>query len=133
LNVHPHDNVHFPKHQGICFGGIGAFVMRALMIIAIALAVTSCARLRQDTAVAFDGVYFNAKVTADKAKLENFEIFVAKASKSIAGAREAGRYEATKYCVRNFGTSDVTWTYGPDDTDVQILDDSLYLKGTCQL
>ena len=105
------------------------------MIAIVVLGVTgmSCSRLQEDTRVAFDGIYFNAKVTFDKKQRENFEINVRKASQSIAGAREAGQYESTKYCLREFGTSDVDWVYGPDDETVQILDGDLYLKGTCRV
>ena len=105
------------------------------MIAIVVLGVTgmSCSRLQEDTRVVFDGIYFNAKVTFDKKQRENFEINVRKANQSIAGAREAGRYESTKYCVREFGTSDVDWVYGPDDETVQILDGDLYLKGTCRV
>lgn len=106
--------------------------MRFLVVIAACLGITACDRLVEDNRVAFDGIYFSSKVSFDKAQQENFEIVVRRATQSVDGAREAGRYEATIYCVRNFGTSDVDWVLGPDADQIQITDGDLYLKGTCR-
>ena len=52
---------------------------------------------------------------------------------SLDGAREAGRYEAIRYCIANFGSSDIAWTEGPDAEDgtLTIANDRLLLRGTC--
>ena len=107
--------------------------LRAAFCAAFVLSVASCSRLIDDNRVAFGGIYFSSKVQSEKAHKENFEIFVRKATQNITAAREAGEYEATIYCVRNFGTSDVDWVYGPDDVAPQFDDDALYLKGTCRV
>ncbi|MYM54518.1 hypothetical protein GR167_04325 [Rhodobacteraceae bacterium GS-10] len=84
--------------------------------------------------VAFDGIYFKSHLTADKADNMAFAVTVAGASQNIAAAREAGRYEATKYCVNNFGNSEVDWTAGPDAPlgALVISDDTLNLAGRCR-
>ena len=58
---------------------------------------------------------------------------VGPASASLEGAREAGRYEAIRYCIDNFGSSDITWIAGPDAEDgtLTIANDRLQLRGTC--
>jgi hypothetical protein len=49
------------------------------------------------------------------------------------GAQEAGRYRATVYCLRAFGSSDTEWTIGPDipPERLRIVDDSITLQGRC--
>lgn len=81
----------------------------------------------------FDGVYFKAKAGAVNKKVTRsvFTVQVAGASQSITGAREAGRYEATRYCIENYGTSDIIWAIGPDSPGQVLADDTLTLKGTC--
>jgi hypothetical protein len=51
----------------------------------------------------------------------------------LVGAREAGRYEATKYCINQYGTSDIAWVSGPDveDGSLTINNDELQLRGAC--
>ncbi len=82
----------------------------------------------------FDGVHFNAKARAVNKKVTRsiFTVQVAQASRSFKGAREAGRYEATRYCIENYGTSDITWEIGPDSPGLVLADDTLTLKGKCE-
>ncbi|CUH66919.1 hypothetical protein TG4357_02717 [Thalassovita gelatinovora] len=83
--------------------------------------------------VAFDGVYFKSQLSADKDDPLSFTVTVAPVGLGLDPAREAGRYEATKYCVRNFGNSEVDWAAGPDaDADkLTIIEDTLHLSGRC--
>lgn len=103
----------------------------ALMLIA-ALMLSACGGKKADR-IAFDGQYFRATAKkTDKQRL-NFQVTVRPVSASLEGARAAGRYEATRYCVGNFGTSDVDWVDGPDAEDgrLRVSGDSLLLVGTC--
>jgi hypothetical protein len=107
-----------------------ALLTGALLILALLL--SACSERRADR-VAFDGVYFRSTASkVDKAR-DQFEITVSPASSSIEGAREAGRYEATRYCIDNFGTSDMAWVNGPDAEDgrLTIANDRLILRGAC--
>ncbi|MBI6630230.1 hypothetical protein JAO82_10090 [Pontibaca sp. S1109L] len=81
----------------------------------------------------FDGVYFKAKAAAVNKTVTRsvFIVQVADASQSITGAREAGRYEGTRYCIENYGTSDIIWEIGPDNPELVLADDTLTLKGMC--
>ncbi|WP_323783506.1 hypothetical protein [Thalassovita sp.] len=83
--------------------------------------------------VAFDGMYFKARLNADKDDKMAFTISVAPVSQGLDPAREAGRYEATKYCVSEFGNSEVDWSAGPDAKaeNLTIADDTLQLAGRC--
>ncbi|WP_299625608.1 hypothetical protein [uncultured Tateyamaria sp.] len=107
-----------------------ALLTGALLIAALLL--TACAERRADK-VAFDGVFFRSTASKVDKQRDVFEVTVSPASSSIEGAREAGRYEATRYCIENFGTSAVDWTEGPDAEDgtLRIANDRLILTGTC--
>ncbi|AVO37207.1 hypothetical protein [Pukyongiella litopenaei] len=96
-----------------------------------------CSTFKRDEGrIAFDGVYFRSKTAAvdKKVTLADFTTTVKGVSASFDGAREAGRYEGTRYCISNYGTSKIDWSVGPD-TDPQrltIVDDTLTFSGRCR-
>jgi hypothetical protein len=104
------------------------FFVIALTIVA---AVAGCSS-REDR-IAFDGIYFNTKLSKVDGQRDVFTLLVKNASQSIEGAREAARYDATTYCVNNYGSSDITWVVGPDSPadDLVLVDDSLTFSGSC--
>lgn len=81
----------------------------------------------------FDGQFYKSKVRKVERQLDVFVVSVRPVSKSLKGAREAGRYEATVYCVNTYGSSDIIWTAGPDAPEGQlnIEKDTLTLQGRC--
>lgn len=81
----------------------------------------------------FDGQFYTAKLRKVERQLDEFTVTVQPASKSLAGAREAGQYEAVVYCVNTFGSSDIIWSAGPDVPDAQlsIVNDTLTMQGRC--
>ncbi len=87
----------------------------------------------EENKVAFDGHYFSSKITQNKTDDRYFTIKVRRASRSLSGAREAGRYEATRFCIKNFGTSDIKWALGPDDEHVGLTGRILKLSGKCDV
>ena len=106
-------------------------LLLGVMLIA-ALMLSACGGKKADR-VAFDGQFFRATAKkVDKQRLD-FEVTVRPVSGSLEGAREAGRYEAIRYCVGNFGSSEIEWTSGPDAEDGRLLvsNDRLLLTGRC--
>lgn len=87
----------------------------------------------EDDRVRFDNIYFKAKTTAEGEDRRAFMATVFDATQNIEAAREAGRYEGTKYCIAFDGTSRIDWTLGPDDPDesLQIRDNALTFQGRC--
>ncbi len=98
--------------------------------------LSACAAASSEERVLFDGQYFRAKAkSVDKRKTPTeFTVVVKNASASIDGAREAGRFEGTKFCIQNFGSSRIVWKVGPDTEpqNLRISDDKLTFAGTCQ-
>lgn len=106
-------------------------LLTGLFLVA-ALLLTACAERRADR-VAFDGVFFRSNASKVDRQRDQFEISVSPVSSSLEGAREAGRFEATRYCIAEFGSSDIDWIDGPDAEDgtLRISGDKLLLRGTC--
>lgn len=105
--------------------------MRCLIAILPIMFCVACGESYKDNQHAFDGVKFSASLKAEKNAPEAFSLRVKKAAKSVVGAREAGRYEATKYCVEKFGTSDIAWIMGPDSPDLELENGDFNLIGSC--
>jgi hypothetical protein len=84
--------------------------------------------------VYFDGRYYPA--SADRVSRdarERFTVSVRRVDQGIDGARKAGRHEATRYCIQNFGTSRIDWQLGPEAEAALLRTPSgnLLLKGEC--
>ncbi|WP_254452898.1 hypothetical protein [Ruegeria atlantica] len=97
--------------------------------------VSACGPSSSDR-ILFDGKAFRAKAKAvDKRNAPTeFTVVVNGASASLDGAREAGRFEGTKFCIDSFGTSKINWKVGPDTEpqNLRITDNKLTFAGTCQ-
>ena len=96
------------------------------------LLLFGCSARINENRVAFDGFMFNSKLKVGLNK-QDFEITVPRANRSLGGAKEAGRYEATIYCVNKFGTSDIVWDLDPDDVSKVSSSKSIFIKGRCRI
>ncbi len=101
------------------------------MALCAALALTACAKSGER--VRFDGNYYPADLDKVGDRREDFVVTVRDPGQGIEGAREAGRFEATRYCVETFGDSTITWQPGYDpDANAAVIDNGrLVLRGTC--
>ena len=103
----------------------------ATVVVASTLVAACSGTIRNVNAVKFDGHYFAGRASKSSADPHGFSVRIRNAAKSIAGAREAARYEATIYCIHQFGTSDIIWSIGPDDEAISLSNRSLTLAGRC--
>ncbi len=98
--------------------------------------ISACTVSSSKDRVLFDGQFFRAKAkSVDKRNTPTeFTVVVNNVSASLDGAREAGRFEGTKFCIQNFGSSRIVWKVGPDTEpqNLRISDDKLTFAGTCQ-
>jgi hypothetical protein len=105
-----------------------------LLFAGTAILIAACTP-SQDKRDAFDGFYYKAKTstTNKKTTLAVFTTTISGVSQSLDGARQAGAYEGTKYCIAQYGTSQIEWTVGPDTEpqDLIIVDDKLTFYGRC--
>jgi hypothetical protein len=80
----------------------------------------------------FDGNYYPTRSKKAGDQREQFVITVKRADQGIAGARKAGQWEATRYCIKTVGDSTLTWQPGYDpETGAVIEGGSLILRGSC--
>ncbi len=113
-----------------------SFVVKGAVLFTCLL-VSSCGLIRpSEDRVLFDGQAFRAKaqVVDKKVSPTDFTVTINGVSASLDGAREAGRYEGTRFCIQNFGSSRIVWQVGPDTEpqNLRISDDKLTFAGTCQ-
>ena len=108
-----------------------------VLVGAVAL-MAGCANMRDKLSntekVTFDGFYFVSTVDRlDRKERAQFKVYVRNPQQSLEGAREAGRYEAVKYCIEEFGTSRIKWITGPDVEDGALVydRDRLMFEGVC--
>jgi vacuolar-type H+-ATPase catalytic subunit A/Vma1 len=107
--------------------------LSALMVGAVVV-IAACGQ-REENREFFDGFYFKAKTGATDKKTSRavFSTTISGVSQSLEGARQAGAYEGTKYCIAQYGTSQIVWTVGPDTEpqNLTIVDDKLTFAGRC--
>ncbi|MGB1331696.1 MAG: hypothetical protein ACPG6M_03830 [Paracoccaceae bacterium] len=103
----------------------------AKVVVASTLVAACSGTTRNVNAVKFDGHYFAGRASKSSADPHGFSVRIRNAAKSIAGARDAARYEATIYCIEQFGTSDIIWSIGPDDEAISLSNRSMTLAGRC--
>jgi len=98
-----------------------------------ALAVTACGKPGERAR--FDGNYYPADLDTVGDRRETFVVAVQDPGQGIEGAREAGRFAATRYCVETYGDSDITWRAGYDpDANAGVIDNGkLILRGSCAI
>lgn len=105
-----------------------------LIVIAALATGAGCSGKKKDR-VAFDGVVFKTKTKpVDKKKsLADFTTTIFDVSRSLDGAREAAAYEGVKYCIANYGTSEINWVVGPDTEpeNLTVVDDDITFQGQC--
>lgn len=110
-------------------------MMRATFLILLAtMTLTACGKNYSDRRIRFDGEIFRGSAKpVNRSDRRDFVATAGPVSRSLAGAREAVRYEGTKYCIRWFGISDIDWEIDPQaEADLLPIDkDKITLNGTC--
>jgi hypothetical protein len=108
---------------------------KTILFVTLAAGLVLSACNRRDDTILFDGQAFRAKADAiDKDDRRTFTATISPVSASLEGAIEAGRYEGTKYCIANYGTSVIDWAVGPETEVTQLVvdGDTLTFQGTCK-
>lgn len=83
--------------------------------------------------VLFEGYQYKAKANkVSKEERDHFEVVVSRANQNLTGARQAGGFEAVKYCIKEYGTSKMDWVIGPETETIIPVDDKIRLEGYCR-
>jgi hypothetical protein len=102
------------------------------MMLCSLLVATGCTE--RSKRVLFDGKYYPTRERGiDKSDRHAFQVTVRRVAQGVEQAREAGRHGGSKYCIKNFGTSEIEWERGPDDDVALLLLDNgtMVLTGRC--
>ncbi|MFY0682500.1 MAG: hypothetical protein JXR13_18150 [Thalassovita sp.] len=112
--------------------------MRTIFLLVTAgLLVSSCGVSKRiseyNNRATFGGKYYKARINSTKDDRLAFVATISPVSQGLDDARDAGRFEAIKYCVGAFGNSNIEWRDGPDaeETALRISDNVLTLEGRC--
>lgn len=125
----------------------GGAALRAVCVLSLALALSSCGVARDVVGVVgigsasprganrieINGTMFRSKLDIGGPEKRDLTITVRPVQVDPSAALEAGRYRATVYCLRQFGSSATEWSAGPDIPvdQLRIVDDSITLTGRC--
>lgn len=103
-----------------------------LQIAALGCALTLAACGGGRTEIAFQGEVYRATSTAGDPR-ESFTATARPVGAGPAGAVLAAEHEGKRYCIENFGTSDIVWDIGPDSDPaaLPVEGDAVTLAGTC--
>ncbi|MEO1140059.1 MAG: hypothetical protein AAFW87_11450 [Pseudomonadota bacterium] len=107
-------------------------MLNTAMLALLACVMLAACGARKDR-VTFNGVYYKAKAKPASDDRQSFALKVPRVDRGLPGALEAGRYEATRYCIENFGTSELRWAQGPDGVDgtLPLEGNTLNFTGRC--
>ena len=120
------------SEKGICSSKNRTFIWGLACSFLVTVGCSNPFELEENKIV-FDGYNFSSKLTPNKSDDRLFDLTVRRANRSLSGAREAGRYAATKFCIKNFGTSDIKWVLDPDDESIGLTGKVLKLSGQCDV
>ncbi len=85
--------------------------------------------------ILFDGHAYQTRAEiTDRSDRRRFKITVRNPEVSWIGARAAGEFEAIRYCIGAYGTSELNWFPGSHEEDHDNVDDGrdLVLFGECR-
>lgn len=107
-------------------------MIRVIALVLMAATMAGCGQ--REARIAFDGQYFRAQANRVEGDRQQIIVSVRPVSASLDGALEAGRHEATRYCIENYGNSAMDWVVGPDQDpgSYRIDNDTLVLRGACE-
>ena len=115
-------------------------VAKISLCILLGLSLAACERAKGvvsgQSGYAYEGYVFKGKLQRDSDDRANFSVTVRGASRGVQGALEAGRIAANRYCIAQYGNSDITWTGQSPDSEtetVELLDGgTLAMNGRCK-
>ncbi len=110
-------------------------MMRALILIAMILAVAACGS-RNAARNATTNVELPYEADLDWGEdRRDITVRVENEGDGLEEVRESVRFEATKYCLLNFGGSDTEWDIDPETADWAFVQDGdeLIFTGRCSV
>ncbi len=114
-----------------------SFAIRSAIALTLAVPLMGCDQAKAKLArnsYFYQGVTFKSKIEKSKESRQDFRVVVPNASKGLTGAREAARVGANRYCIENYGSTDMTYAgQSPDseNEDLILTDGKLVFSARC--
>ncbi|MCV2893940.1 hypothetical protein [Lentibacter sp. XHP0401] len=108
--------------------------------VALAVMASGCARTKSalggSQSYSYEGYAYKGKIQRSKEDRADFGVTVRGADRGLSGALEAARIEANRYCIDQYGNTDISWSGPTPDTDPSEISISengiLELRGRCK-
>lgn len=107
--------------------------MRSTLVVCFCAMAGLTACTDSENRIPFDGQFFRTNVSKVDGQRDVFTVRIRDVSRSLDGAREAGRHAGVSYCVDNYGSSKIDWAVGPDTPpeELAIDGDAIVFQGVC--
>lgn len=106
-------------------------VTSVVLALAAGLALAGCAK--KSDRILFDGVHYKTKAKSASDDRMDFVVTVPGVDRGLPGAQKAGQHEAVRYCISNFGASDIVWQGGGETAAPEVAGTTMTLRGRCAL
>ena len=110
---------------------------KAVLALSLIASLAACERAKDKltrNSHVHEGVTFKTKIEKSKESRQDFRVVVRNATNGLTGSREAARVAAARYCIENYGSTDMTFAgQSPDskNEEVTMTDGKLIFSGRC--
>ncbi len=106
-----------------------------IMMLTLTAVIGLSACTNNEDRVVIDGVYHPGNAKSGRGDRQSFVVSVRRVEQGLDTARRAGAHYAARYCLKNYGTSEINWTIGPDadESVIRPSNGALKLSGECAL
>ena len=101
------------------------------LVLTAGTVLAACAERKER--VTFNGVFYKAKAKPASDDRQTFSLKVPRVDRGFEGALLAADYEAARYCIKEFGTSELEWFNGPegDEGTIAVENNTMTFSGRC--
>lgn len=116
---------------------IVSFTAKLVITGSLVATLAGCERAKEKltrNSFTYEGVTFKTKVEKSKESRQDFRVVVRNATSGLTGSREAARVAAARYCIDNYGSTDMTFAGQSPDSDneeLTLTDGKLVFSGRC--
>ena len=112
-------------------------IVRLAVVVGLVAGISGCEKAKRNLSrisYFYEGVTYKATIEKSKNDRQSFRVIVRNAALGLTGAKEAARLGANRYCIENYGSTDITYAgAGPDteNEDLVLSNGQLVFDGEC--
>ncbi len=110
---------------------------RGVVVISLLVGLTACEQAKDKltrNSFFYEGNTFKTKVEKSRDDRQDFRVIVRNATQGLTGSREAARVAANRYCIENYGSTDIAYAGQSPDSEndaLTLTDGQLVFVGRC--